>query len=250
MYASRTEATPALAERLVADYLRPLLNFVRRRVRYHEALGDVPPGAIRAEEVVDEALLHGLEHLRAQPQVTGLYRWLRRAARKRLQRELERTRQLKRQRSLLQPLPPGPRHDPDLAVPPRRLIDILPDPAAPVPESVVEDEEFQQAMVLLLGDLPEAWREPFLLHTLEGCSLRQIAEYEGIPLEEARRRIRLAREFLRARLAEEFEESEKPVPSEELFRSLRRAQPTAEHEARLREQLAAAAQLGHRESQE
>jgi RNA polymerase sigma factor (sigma-70 family) len=225
--------------RLLA-YLAPLLNFVRRRIRFHEALGDLPPGALRAEELVDAVFAEALAARAERPAQQGVYPWLRRLARQVLAREIERARQQRRERSLEAPLRPGPRADQEADGRPRRLIDILPDPSAPPPDTAAEQAEFQRALARLLGDLPEAWREPFLLTACDGYSVRRVATLEGLPVAEVRRRIALAREFLRARLAEEYEEFAGAAPTETLFTAVERIEPSAEHAARLRNRLSAA----------
>jgi DNA-directed RNA polymerase specialized sigma24 family protein len=77
--------------RLLA-YLAPLLNFVRRRIRFHEALGDLPPGALRAEELVDAVFAEALAAQAERPAQQRVYPWLRRLARQVLAREIERAR--------------------------------------------------------------------------------------------------------------------------------------------------------------
>jgi RNA polymerase sigma factor (sigma-70 family) len=239
--ASRPPRASSESERAVRRYLRPLLNFVRHRLRLHEALGDLEPGALRAEELVDAVFAEALARRGPQALAPSAYPWLRRLAREVLAAEVARARQRRRERSLFEPLRPGPRASPDEDVQPRRLIDLLPDPTAPVPDAVAEQEEFQQALARLLDQLPEAWREPFVLHVCDGYSVRRIAELEGITPAEVRRRIALAREFVRARLAEEYETRPEVVPSEAVLGALERVEPTAEQHARLRERVVAAA---------
>jgi hypothetical protein len=102
---------------------------------------------------------------------------------------------------------------------------------------VVESLEFQQALVRILQQVPTAWREPFLLHVRDGLLVRQMAEMEGIPVAEARRRIDLAREFVRARLAEEYQDSSIPPPTESIFELLDRIEPTPSQLARTRDRV-------------
>jgi RNA polymerase sigma factor (sigma-70 family) len=220
--------------------LRPLLNFVRRRLRYHEALGELAPGELRAEDVVDAVLLEAV-HSGERPAGVSTYPWLRRLARRVLGREIERARRHRRELSLERPLHPGPAAASEGDLPPLRLVDILPDPSAPIPDQVLEQAEFQRALARLLGQVPDSWREPFLLHTADGYGLRAIAELEGVSVPEVRRRIEQARRFLRARLAEEYEEASGPPPAETLFAAVERGELPAEHQVRLIDRLTAAA---------
>jgi RNA polymerase sigma-70 factor (ECF subfamily) len=121
------------------------------------------------------------------------------------------------------------------------LIDVLPNPSSPIPEQVVESLEFQHALATILRQLPTAWREPFLLHVRDGLSLREVAQMEGLPMAEVRQRIARAREFLRARLAEEYADTPLPPPTETIFELLERIEPTPEQLARTRARLDTAA---------
>jgi RNA polymerase sigma factor (sigma-70 family) len=120
---------------------------------------------------------------------------------------------------------------------PRRLVDILPNPSSPVPDQVIQSLEFQHVLRTILRQLPSSWREPFLLHVRDGLSVREIAQLEGLPPAEVRLRIRRAREFLRAKLAEEYQDSPLPPPTETIFELLDRIEPTPEQLERTRERL-------------
>jgi len=228
----------SLADQAIA-HLNRLLNYARTELRAREALGDLPPGAVRPEDVVDAALLEALEQAARAPE-DGLYPWLRRLVRRAIARAVADWRRRRRERSLFEPVGSG-RPDEEGAGPPRRLVDVLPDPNAPIPEQVVASEEFQRALAALLYQMPASWRDPFLLYAYDNLPLAQVARLEGLPVAEVRRRIERARDFLRARLAEEYEDADVPAPSEALFAALERLDPLPELAARLRERLQAAA---------
>ncbi len=233
----------ALAAELI-QYLRPLLNYARGLLRAREAAGDLWPGAVRAEEIVDHALLDALRRRAeggAAPAGRQLYPWLRRLVLRAVDREVEQVRRRRREVSLEQPIGAQWPREAGYGGPPR-LIDILPDPSAPVPEQVVESREFQQALASILSQLPDGWREPYLLHVRDGLTLTQVAAMEGVPRGEARRRIARAREFLRQRLAEEYADTALPPPTEDLFLLLERIEPAPEHRARIQRRLEDAAQ--------
>jgi RNA polymerase sigma factor (sigma-70 family) len=221
-------------ERAVA-LLRPLLNYARGELRAHEALGNVPPGAVSAEDVVDAGLLEALRRSDEAPD-NRLYPWLRRFVRRDIARVVSEAYRRRREHSLEQSVGTDWPDDGGSG-PPRRLIDVLPDPTSPIPEQVVEDNQLQQGLSSLLNQLPSAWREPFVLHVRDGLSLRQVAQVEGLPVADVRRRIERAREFLQMRLAEEYEDAAMPPPTEELFDVLERVDPTPEHMDRIRRRL-------------
>jgi len=220
-------------------YLRPLLNYARRRLGVHGALSDIPPGAVRPEEIVDEALLEALSRRDEEPE-ESLYPRLRRYVRRAISRAVRKERPHRRQRSIEEPVGTQWPNEEDGGRP-RRLIDILPDPTAPIPERVLESAEFAEALVQILAQLPDIWREPFVLHVRDGLSIREVASIEGVSVNEVKHRIDEARSFLRARLAEEYEESEFSPPTEAIFEALERVEPTREHLERIRERMQAAA---------
>jgi RNA polymerase sigma factor (sigma-70 family) len=216
-------------------YFRPLLNYTRTEIAAHEALGNLEPGELTAEDVVDEALAEAMR-LPDEPRDHRVYPWLRRLVRRTLQQHV---RQHRRERSLFEPVGVG-RPDDDGSTA-RQLIDILPDPSSPIPEDVVASWEFQRALASILRQLPTRWREPFLLHVRDGQPIRDVAQLEGAPVAEVRQRIDRAREFLRAKLEDEYQDGEIPAPTEEIFQLLDRVEPTPEQLERLRTQLQAAA---------
>lgn len=220
------------------ELLHPLLGYARNRLRVYEALGDLPPGQVEPEEVVNAGLAEALRRAGEAPGDRP-YPWLRRFVRRAIERQLADARLRRRERSLEEPVGTG-WPDEEGTRPPRRLIDVLPDPNAPIPEDVVTRAEILEALAALINELPETWREPFLLHGFDGRSLEEVAWLEGVTVEEVRRRIEQARAYLRARLAEEYEEAAVP-PSETLFAALERAEPTAEQIARVRGRLEAGA---------
>ena len=75
----------------------------------------------------------------------------------------------------------------------------------------------------------------------DGLSLRAVARLEGVPLAEIRHRIDMAREFVRAKLADEYQDSLLPPPTESIFEVLDRIEPTPEQLERMRAQLHGAA---------
>jgi RNA polymerase sigma factor (sigma-70 family) len=223
----------SFAERSVA-HLGRLLRYARVELSAQEALGNLPRGDVRPEDVVDAALLDALADADEAP-VEGFYPWLRGYVRRAIDREVAAARPRRRHRYTEAPVRPERLEDEG---PPRRLVEVLPDPKAPVPEEVVEGREFQRALLDLLGQLPGDWREAFLLHVRDGLSIDEVAAVEGISSAEVRRRIRSTHEFLRARLAEEYRDLGAEPPSEAIFERLRRDTATAEHTTRIERQLA------------
>jgi RNA polymerase sigma factor (sigma-70 family) len=113
-------------------------------------------------------------------------------------------RRLEHERSLEEPVGYQGDEWPDQVV---RLIDVLADPTADIPEDVVLAEETQQILDEALERLPESWREIFLLK-VDGWSDEQIALAEGVPVERVPRIIEASRQFLADLLRERRQDLE------------------------------------------
>src|SRR5260370_28667983 len=151
-----------------APYLRPLFNSVQHRLRYHEALGDIPPAELSPEEIVDAVFAEALSRS-DRPAAKAIFPWLRKMARRILGkriREFHATWQ-----DVETPVPPSQARA--FGVPPQfahRLAELVPDPSAPIPEDVAARMEFQETLALLPGQLPETRREPALPLAVPGPS--------------------------------------------------------------------------------
>ncbi len=192
-----------LAHQLAEQY-RPLRRFVRREIGRFVAFGVIPSGVLDEQDVTDAVLLRAIQHWREAPE-RGLYRWLRRTARRVVRQLVEQERRrLEHERSLEEPVGYQGDEWPDQVV---RLIDVLADPTADIPEEVVLAEETQRILDEALERLPESWREIFLLK-VDGWSDEQIALAEGVPVERVPRIIEASRQFLADLLRERRQDLE------------------------------------------
>ncbi len=188
----------------LVDHYRPLRRFVRREIGRYVNFGVIPPGTLNEQDISDAVLVRALQHWREAPE-RGVFRWLRRTARRVVRQAVQHERQrIERERSLEEPV--GYRGDewPDEVI---RLIDILADPTAEIPEDVVLAEETQRILDEALDRLPETWREVFLLR-VDGWSEEQIAFAEGLPVERVRTIVEASRSFLADLLRERRQELE------------------------------------------
>jgi RNA polymerase sigma-70 factor, ECF subfamily len=69
------------------------------------------------------------------------------------------------------------------------------------PQSEVLAKEQHQAMLDAIAELPELYREPFVLKHVEGWSYAEIAEVLGLPTDTVETRLVRARRLLRERLS-------------------------------------------------
>uniref|UniRef100_A0A831T8G9 Sigma-70 family RNA polymerase sigma factor n=2 Tax=Thermorudis TaxID=1649508 RepID=A0A831T8G9_9BACT len=188
----------AFAARLV-EHVRPLRRFVRRELGRWVALGAVPPDALSEDELVDTVFVRALQHAHEAPR-QGLFRWLRRLARRVIRTSIDaERRRIEHERSLEEPVATLGDDWPDQVV---RLIDILADPHAELPEDLLLTQETQALLEQALDRLPELWREVFLMRTVDGWNEDMVAEAEGIPVEQVRSIVEISRAFLAEALRE------------------------------------------------
>ncbi|MCS7255215.1 MAG: hypothetical protein RMJ05_03160, partial [Thermomicrobium sp.] len=82
------------------DHYRPLRRFVRREIGRYVAFGVIPSGVLNDEDVTDTVLVRALQHWREAPE-RGLFRWLRRTARRTVRQLVEQERRrIEHERSL------------------------------------------------------------------------------------------------------------------------------------------------------
>ncbi|MDJ0674992.1 MAG: sigma-70 family RNA polymerase sigma factor [Calothrix sp. MO_167.B42] len=83
--------------------------------------------------------------------------------------------------------------------------------AVECPESVLEREEKSAEIRKAIAELPEKWRETFILHFDQELSYKEIAEQQGISYQSVCKRISLARKKLKQSLSPYFRGSESEV---------------------------------------
>jgi RNA polymerase sigma factor (sigma-70 family) len=70
----------------------------------------------------------------------------------------------------------------------------------PNPGEAADSEQRKELLRELLSELPEEQAETLALRVVLGCSLEEVAERTGVPLNTVRSRVRLAKERLKARI--------------------------------------------------
>jgi RNA polymerase sigma factor (sigma-70 family) len=79
------------------------------------------------------------------------------------------------------------------------------DDISPLPDAMLENTFFREAMMQALSELPEAQRQVFIMHEMEGIPFEEIARITGEPLNTLLSRKRYAVRHLRKSL-QEFDE--------------------------------------------
>ena len=204
------ELFSTLAER----HLKNLYNLARREIAYYLATGDLPPGEITAEDVVDATLLQAYREFVKDPARREGRNWLIGLAVEKVEAEVKRSK-AERARSVhieedIPETPPTEEvstlgdeimdfYQPDED---QKLEDIIPDMTAPTPEQILESRELQRYINRTLATLPRVWRRAFTLHYVEGAPLAAIARMAKQTESEVERHLECAREYLRQRLSE------------------------------------------------
>jgi RNA polymerase sigma factor (sigma-70 family) len=205
------ELFSALAER----HLKNLYNFVRREIAYHLATGDLLPGEITTENVVDATLLQAYREFVKDPARREIRSWLIGRAVEKVEAEVKRS---KAERA-------GGLHiEEDIPEPPpteevstlgdeimdfyqpdedQELEDIIADITAPTPEQILESRELQRYINCTLATLPRVWRRAFALHYVGGMPVAEIARMTKGAEPEVERHLEYAREYLSQRLRED-----------------------------------------------
>lgn len=188
-------------------HLKRLYDFARREIAYYEAVGDLLPGELAPEEVVDAILPRAYRQFTRHPEETGSYRWLLQLTMQHLREEVGR-RKAERRKTAARIEDDVPDRPPDDAVGDEifeffqpdedlRLEDVLPDPSVPAPEDAVERREMLRRVAHTLARLPPAWRRTFVLHQVEGLSVADIARLTGRSEAEVERVLEQTRAYLR-----------------------------------------------------
>jgi RNA polymerase sigma factor (sigma-70 family) len=175
-------------------FFGPLRRFVRHEVERWADPVAVDSGLISVDDVIASIYLSAVDQADDAPSARSFYTWLRRIARREARSAVLEQEALQRaERSLHAPVALIGEW-PDHVV---RLISILADPNAPLPEDILEGQETWDIFRVVLGKLPEQWREVFLLSAVDGWSDQEIAAAEGVEVRAVRAIVDATRAFLR-----------------------------------------------------
>src|SRR5688572_7846028 len=200
---------------VVGPHVKHLYHVVRHQLAYHEAVGDLRPGELTAEEVVDAVLVRAYGEYVKHPPRQRLRSWLLGLAREQLAAEVRRLRSW-HERTPVRTEDDVPETPPTEAVSRMgeeilefyepdedlKVEDVLADLDVTTPEEVAEAHEVQSCVDAALAGLPADWRELLLRHYDDGLRGAELARAVGKPEPEAQRALAHARAYLRQRLVE------------------------------------------------
>ena len=183
-----------------------LKRFIQRELQYREDQDQLAPNQITVEDVVNEAIANALGEQDDKPEKIKLEPWVHRLAREainRLSADGLETANVPLERSHGQQNVQGSDeatlqfHQPD-----DKLMEenVIPDPTANNPEELAAREELLNLVEKTLQDAGRDEQESFILYTVEGFTLQEIADIENHKVEEVRAAIRRAGEHLQRAL--------------------------------------------------
>jgi len=190
-------------DQYVATELPRLNRFIDRELRYRQATGNLEPGLVTREEVVDEAIAMALGGEEQRPDTVSIERWLYGLALKAISAVA--TRNGDEGSMVHLEISAGHQnvsgtdeaylqfHQPDDKL---SQEDILPNRSISTPEAVALSDEFiDQVEKALTGAAPEQ-REAFTLFAIEGFTVEEIADVSRRDPSEVKKSIKAARELV------------------------------------------------------
>lgn len=200
---------------LIGKYLKTLYRFVGHELAYLEAVGDLSPGELTADEVVDTVLLRAYLEYVKRPTDHGHGGWLIRLAREQIEADMKR---LRSERELA----PFRKEDDVPETPPEewvstlgeeilyfyepeedlKLEDVVPDVNVPTPEEEAERKEMWLCVARALARMPRDWRRAWVCQ-VSGLEAAELAEAVGKPEPEARQLVKQAHAQVRQELLKE-----------------------------------------------
>jgi RNA polymerase sigma-70 factor, ECF subfamily len=155
-----------------------LKRFVQRELDFREREGQLPSGEIAVDDVVGEAIAAALSEQDDKPERMKLEPWLYRLAKQAIDRFSSENRE-------------------EWQI---SAEDAVPDPTADTPEELAARRELIGLLETTLRHAGRDEREAFILYTIEGFTLEEIADITNRSVEEVRASIRKAREHLQRAL--------------------------------------------------
>jgi RNA polymerase sigma factor (sigma-70 family) len=201
---SSTEAVREF-ESVINDNLDKIENYIRREL-YHQILGgSIPPGVLEPHALVDEVFLKVTSGSNQRPSRMPLDQWMYQVARKTLQSrlgELEASRENSHIEEKVEAIDEWEDerlnfYQPDESL---QVEDIIEDDASNNPEEILERDEAYQQIQQSIANLPESFRESFVLYVLEGFTSDEVAMMTGKHPRQVIDEVENAREILRSEI--------------------------------------------------
>ena len=183
-----------------AELLASLQSFVQYDLRRRVQQGQLDHEDLQRDEVIDTAFAAALGRLAHGDPIRDLPSFLRGRAQDAIAREVRRVRAERLRHVSLEQTISGERDEGGEVV---RVADIIPDLRSREPEQIVIDNETLRSLMETLADVPDLWRTIFLQRTVQERSAREVADREGLDIDEVRRITIRTREYLREHMEDD-----------------------------------------------
>lgn len=192
-----------------------LLRHARRDIRYEELSGGIPPNALDAREIVDEAARRAIANAAKRPRDMRWMTWLYHLIHEELkrQRHLLKEKQarevsIERRAALAelgeQSLHPLEQLVEEVLEPEAiRIEDIVPSSAAVPPDEIAAQKEALEQLQRDLKNWPRSEREVFELHYIEGLEAEEITQITQRPIQQVKEILAVLRQRLHRALLED-----------------------------------------------
>ena len=199
----------------ISRHLPRLYHFVRHQLAYLEAIGELLPGELTADDVVDAVVLEAYRAHLSEPSARKLAHRLVALAREHLGAEVARLKAWRGQTPVrteddVPETPPTEAvstlgdeildfYEPDEDL---KVEDVLANLDVPTPEEVAEAGELQSCVDTALAAMPAQWRRALRLRYADGLRGAELAGALGLRPADVERVLGHAREYLREKLGE------------------------------------------------
>jgi RNA polymerase sigma factor (sigma-70 family) len=211
--ATAPAAAPAVVENALASWINAnlvrLQEFVDNELQLRVGAGQIREDQINCEEVIDEVMVSALTEEDGKAALLSPESWFHRLGLQAIHRLIKTNADTG---NLSLDAPAGKQnvtgsdenvlqfHQPDDSLPEESVIR---DASVRTPEEIFASEEMAAQLDIVLHEVATADREAFVLYTLEGFTVEEIARLTGRSSELVRKSIRHAREMVQNKLPEQ-----------------------------------------------
>ena len=201
---------------MMSEHLPELSEYVRHALAARDAAGDLTPGELTTEDVVDDVILRAYREFARKPEEQQVGDWLRRLAKERIRSEIRRRRWEREHSIHIEEDVPETSPAEEAALLGDEILyfyqpaedlkveDVVQDPTAAVPGDDSDDEqrELRRCVDLALAELPRLWQRMLVLRHVKRLTSGRVARVLHLPEAEVSRTVAHALDFLRQRLLE------------------------------------------------
>lgn len=204
---------------LIKDHLDTVYDTVRRELTYLECSGSVPQGYLAVRDIVDAAILNGLDRFERRPTEFSVRDWLTQLAFETIEAEAQAARRAVPEDAA--PIDVAPEvlageptesdeemfefYQPDDVL---MLEELVADDGVDDPETAVAKRQDALFLHRAIAGLPALWRRVLFLVDLNDTPLEKASSVLGIPEDDVTRIVQSARNYLRDKLRDSGQSSD------------------------------------------